>query len=124
MYNLIRKDKTMAAYIEFLNNFKENTLPLIKLTKSKNAKTGTATFIFIEPTILKSDKYLSEFIKEIALIHNGKKIRSRDIKVFFKDGKPFLIKTIFIFKNPIEWFNFLTFMNLYSQETGLFFAEV
>lgn len=113
----------MNVYIEFVKGLKENTLPLIKLTKSKNGKTGTATFIFIEPNIFKSDKYLSEFIQEIALVHKGKKIVSRDIKIFFKNGKPFLIKTIFIFKNSIEWFNFLIFMNLYSQETGLFFAE-
>lgn len=114
----------MIASIEFLPGLKEKTLPLIKLTKSKNGKTGTATFIFIQPNILKSDLYLNNYINDICLIYNEKKIVSRDIKIFFKDGEPFLIKSIFIFKSALEWFNFLTFMNLYSQETGLFFAEV
>jgi hypothetical protein len=43
--------------------------------------------------------------------------------VIFKQGQPFLMKIIFIFKNSQEWFNFLNFMNLYSKETGLFFSE-
>jgi hypothetical protein len=50
-------------------------------------------------------------------------IISKDIQVIFKQGQPFLMKIIFIFKNSQEWFNFLNFMNLYSKETGLFFSE-
>jgi hypothetical protein len=33
------------------------------------------------------------------------------------------IKTIFIFKNSTEWFDFLNFMNLYSKEKGLLFES-
>jgi photosystem II protein len=114
----------MNAFIQFFPNIKEKTLPLIKLTKSKNGKTGTATFIFIQPSLFNSEIFLSDYIYQICLISNEKKIVSRDINIFFRDGKPFLIKAIFIFKNSVEWFNFLTFMNLYSQETGLFFSQV
>jgi len=39
----------MSAYIEFLEGVKETTFPLVKLTKSKNKMTGTATFIFVYP---------------------------------------------------------------------------
>jgi hypothetical protein len=39
----------MNAYIEFIDEKPESSLPIIKLTKSKNGKTGTATFIFIYP---------------------------------------------------------------------------
>ncbi len=41
----------MNAYIEFIDEKPESSLPIIKLTKSKNGKTGTATFIFIYPSI-------------------------------------------------------------------------
>jgi hypothetical protein len=43
----------MSIKIEFIKNHEEYTVPLIKLTKSKNGKTGTATFIFIEPDVFK-----------------------------------------------------------------------
>jgi photosystem II protein len=41
----------MNVQIQFLENIKELTIPIIKLTKSKNGKTGTATFIFVNPNI-------------------------------------------------------------------------
>ena len=41
----------MVVEIQFIEGLKETTLPIIKLTKSRNGKTGTATFIFLKPTI-------------------------------------------------------------------------
>ena len=49
--------------------------------------------------------------------------KKTDIHIINKNGQPFLLKVIFIFKNSNEWFNFLNFMNFYSKETGLFFSE-
>ncbi len=113
----------MKIEIKFSNNLNETNLPLIKLTKSLNGKTGTATFLFIYPEIFKSFQNKIEMIEEMTLMSNNKKIISKDISILFKDGKPFLIKTIFIFKNSQDWFSFLNFMNLYSKENGLLFAS-
>jgi photosystem II protein len=41
----------MNIRIEFVKGISETTLPIIKLTKSRNGKTGTATFIFIKPIL-------------------------------------------------------------------------
>jgi photosystem II protein len=111
----------MSVQIQFFENIKESTLPIIRLTKSKNGKTGTATFVFVRPEVFE-EYYFSHFpIKKISLVWEGRKIESQDITFFFHEGKPFLIKTIFLFKNSIEWFEFLNFMNSYSKETGLSF---
>jgi hypothetical protein len=40
----------MKVNIEFFQNIIETSLPMIRLTKSKNKTTGTATFIFYNPT--------------------------------------------------------------------------
>jgi hypothetical protein len=45
------------------------------------------------------------------------------LEVIFKDGRPFLIKAIFIFKNAKEWFEFLNLINFYSKEIGLSFSK-
>ncbi len=113
----------MKPKIEFLNNFEEITLPLIRLTKSKNGKTGTATFLFKKPCFL--EKKISEisYISNIQLVWDDKIIISNDLKVFFRLGKPFLVRAIFLFKNSQEWFEFLNFMSSYSKETGLVFSE-
>ena len=112
----------MVIEIQFIEGIKELTLPIVRLTKSRNGETGTATFIFIKPEIFK--EYISQIstINGMYLIWDNKKIISQDIYILFKNGEPFLIKTIFIFKNSNEWFQFLNFMNSYSKETGLLFG--
>lgn len=113
----------MNTQIELIEGIKEETLPLIKLTKSKTGKTGTATFLFVQPTSFCKHAYKLITIDGIYLLWDDKKIVSRDLKILFKDGKPFLIRSIFIFKNSKDWFTFLNFMNIYSRETGLLFSE-
>jgi photosystem II protein len=113
----------MNVKIQFIDNIDENTIPIIKLTKSKNQKTGTASFLFIQPTIFKDINSSTFIIDHLTLILNKNKMLTKDVEIIFKNGKPFLIKAIFIFKNSKQWFEFLTFMNQYSKETGLSFSE-
>ena len=89
----------MNARIEFIKNKKELTLPVIKLTKSRNGKTGTATFIFVQPSLFINTNFQINSINGMYLIWENDKI----------------------FKNSKEWFHFLNFMNYYSKETGLSF---
>lgn len=111
----------MTIEIQFIEGIKEEILPLVKLTKSKNGQTGTATFIFIEPKSL--EFCTTKPIVGMLLLTNDKKIVTNDVSLCFKFGKIFFLKAIIIFKNPKEWFEFLSFMNLYSKETGLSFSE-
>jgi len=113
----------MNIKIEFIENISELSIPLIKLTNSKNGKTGTATFLFIKPSIFQIKNFSKSFINGLYLIWENKKIYTTDLSLIFKDGQPFIIKAIFIFKNSNEWFNFLSFMTLYSKETGLTFSD-
>lgn len=113
----------MTTTIEFIEGISEEALPIINLTKSKNGKTGTATFIFVQPDIFMMDICKKEPINGIYLKWNKKIIVGDDISIFFKNGRPYMLKAIFIFKNNTEWFNFLQFMNLYSKKTGLSFTE-
>ena len=111
----------MNARIEFIKNKKELTLPIIKLTKSRNGKTGTATFIFVQPSLFMNTNFQINSINGMFLLWENDKIETRDIEIFFKKGNPYIIKALLIFKNSKEWFHFLNFMNYYSKETGLSF---
>ena len=113
----------MIAQIQFILGIEETVLPIISLTKSKNGKTGTATFIFVKPNIFQQENCKMQGLNGIYLIWESQKIMSNDIAIIFKDGKPFLLKAILVFKNSTEWFNFLQFMNLYSKRTGLSFTD-
>jgi photosystem II 13kDa protein len=111
----------MSVEIQFIKGKKETSLPVIKLTKSINGKTGTATFLFIYPDVFNLVKFQN--FNSMYLLWDNKEIITNEIVTIFKNGKPFLLKSIFIFKNEKEWFDFLNFMNSYSKETGLFFTE-
>jgi len=110
--------------IQFLKDISENVVPIIKMTRSKNGKTGTATFVFINPLFLKvlnQKKFVH--IKNMSLIWNKKHIITKEVELIFKKGKPYLIKASFFFKKDEEWFDFLSFMSIYSKENSLLFSE-
>jgi photosystem II protein len=113
----------MVIEIEFIDGIKETSSPIVKVTKSINGKTGTATFLFIHPKSFDNFFEKNQPINQMSLLWNNKKIITKDINIIFKNGKPFLLKSILIFKNSLEWFNFLNFMNLYSKEKGLLFES-
>jgi photosystem II protein len=52
----------MNIRIEFIKGISETTLPIIKLTKSRNGKTGTATFIFINPILFKGQTDFAAYL--------------------------------------------------------------
>jgi photosystem II protein len=114
----------MSVQIEFFENIRESSLPIIRLTKSKNKTTGTATFIFIRPFVFDLSQNLSTPFKQMSLVWNNKKIITTDIEIFFDKGKPILIKSLFIFNGNRSQFEFLSFMQYYSKETGLSFTEI
>jgi len=118
----------MKPQIQFVSGIEEMIVPRrIRLTKSENGETGTATFIFINPSVfslvLNSSSSEPFLIESMELLWGNKKIKTNDIAIFFKKGQPIIIRSILIFKNSKEWFNFLNFMNSYSKETGLSFTE-
>ena len=130
MQNLEKREQDLEVrpYIQFIPGFEEGTVPRrIKLTKSENGETGTATFLFFEPTVFglfSNINFEGSFeIQGMDLLWDRKKITSKDIKISFRNGKPSILRTIYIFRDSKDWFNFLNFMSCYSKETGLSFTE-
>lgn len=113
----------MTVKIEFFKDCSEPTLPIIRLTKSRNKTTGTATFIFIRPLVFDLMKNKVDSLQKMSLLWDKNTIMTYDITVLFSQGKPFLIKSIFLFKNAREWFQFLNFMQHYCKETGISFTK-
>ena len=72
-YNYSKK-YNMNARIQFIEGVKEEILPIIKLTKSRNGKTGTGTFIFINPNIFEYIQNSNMKLENISLIWENQKI--------------------------------------------------
>jgi photosystem II protein len=122
------QDLMMKPQIQFLSGFEEITIPRrVRLTRSESGETGTATFLFFQPAVFSIFLNLTFpgiiLITGMDLLWDKKKITSKDIKIYFREGKPVVIRAILVFRNSKDWFNFFNFMSSYSKETGLSFTE-
>ena len=67
----------MTVRIEFIKSKKELTLPIIKLTKSRKGRTGTATFIFVNPSLFQLKEFKMNTIMGMYLLWENKQIKTK-----------------------------------------------
>lgn len=113
----------MEAKIQFIQGLTENVLPDVRLTRSRNGTTGTATFRFKNPNII--DKTISKEgeITGMYLIDEEGTLESRDVNAYFINGKPEGVEAIYIMKTPEAWDRFMRFMERYGNTNGLIFTK-
>lgn len=113
----------MQAKIQFIKGLDEEVLPDVRLTRSRDGSTGTATFWFKNPNILDKSTAKQGEITEMYLIDEEGILETRDINARFISGKPEAIECIYIMKNPKAWNRFIRFMERYGETNGLVFTE-
>lgn len=105
------------AEIQFARGVTEDTIPDVKVTRSKTGNTGTATFYFDDPQILSKES--SDEITGMYLIDDEGEIVSREVKGKFINGEARGIEAVLIMKSVDEFERFVRFMNKYAEEHGL-----
>ncbi|MBE9048552.1 photosystem II reaction center protein Psb28 [Pleurocapsales cyanobacterium LEGE 10410] len=105
------------AEIQFARGVAENTVPDIKVTRSKTGNSGTATFYFEDPKILSKES--SDEITGMYLVDDEGEIVSREVKGKFINGEARAIEAVLIMKSEDEFERFVRFMNKYAEENGL-----
>jgi photosystem II protein len=78
----------MTAHIQFMKGLYEKFLPDIRLTRSRDGSTGTATFRFKNSNILDKSLALNGEITGMYMIDKEGVLETRDISVNFINGKP------------------------------------
>jgi photosystem II protein len=76
IYLFLKKDKTMEAKIQFIKGIDEKVLPDVRLTRSRDGSTGTATFQFKNPNILDKNTAKEGEITGMYLIDEEGNIRN------------------------------------------------
>ena len=105
------------AEIQFARGVAEETIPDVKVTRSKTGNSGTATFYFEDPNILSSES--SDEITGMYLVDDEGEIVSREVKGKFINGEARAIEAVLIMKSEQEFERFVRFMNTYAEEHGL-----
>nr|YP_009298040.1 photosystem II protein W [Plocamium cartilagineum]AOM67978.1 photosystem II protein W [Plocamium cartilagineum] len=111
------------AFIQFIENINENVIAEVKLTRSRDGSTGTATFRFNNPDILQSGMRNKGEIKGMYLKDIEGTIMTKDVSAKFINGKPVAIESLYIIKNSEEWDRFMRFMERYANENQLSFTK-
>ena len=105
------------AEIQFARGVTEPTIPDVKVTRSKTGNSGTATFYFADPQILRGES--NEEITGLYLLDDEGEIVSREVKGKFINGEARAIEAVLIMKSVAEFERFVRFMNKYAEENGL-----
>ena len=90
----IFKNTNMEAKIQFIKGLDEKILPDVRLTRSREGSTGTATFHFKNPNILDKNTAKEGEITGMYLIDEEGILETRDVNARFVNGKPEAIEAI------------------------------
>ncbi|XP_072960125.1 photosystem II reaction center PSB28 protein, chloroplastic [Typha angustifolia] len=108
--------------IQFIQGTNEQTIPDVRLTKSRDGTNGVATFIFDQPSVFDSSGELGD-ITGFFMIDEEGVIQSVDVSAKFVNGKPSRIEAKYIMRTPRDWDRFMRFMERYSEANGLQFFK-
>lgn len=113
----------MAAQIQFIKGINETVLPDIRLTRSRDGSTGTATFYFKNANVLDKSLGLTGEITGMYMIDKEGILETRDVTASFVQGKPQAVESIYIMKSPEAWDRFMRFMERYGKSNSLVFTK-
>ncbi len=109
------------ARIEFSQGIIEESIPDVRLTRSRDGSNGTATFRFEESKILDNDS--TQAVTGMYMIDEEGELVTRDVQCKFINGEPKALEATYVMKSPKEWDRFMRFMERYAEENGLGFSK-
>ncbi len=109
------------AAIQFFEGVNEPVVPDIRLTRSRDGKTGQANFNFEQPQALSVDK-MGE-IKGMTMIDKEGILQTRDIKARFLNGAPSGIEATYTWKSEEDFQRFMRFAERYAALNGLGYTQ-
>lgn len=111
-----------AASLEFIRGVEEPSVPDVRLTRSRDGSSGTATFVFAEPSIFEASSDLGD-ITGLYLVDDEGVMSTVDVQAKFVNGKPDRIEAKMVMRSSFEWDRFMRFMERYADEKGLGFQK-
>lgn len=109
------------AQIEFVRGIKEEIVPEVRLTQSRDGTNGRAFFYFSQPNALAPD--FNEEITGMYLVDEEGEIVSRDVKGKFVNGVAQDLEVIYTWKTPEDRERLMRFMERYAAENDLGFTK-
>jgi photosystem II protein len=110
----------MGAAIQFFRGVDEPVVPDIRLTRSRDGRTGQALFVFEEPQAL-----APETMGDIAgmfLVDEEGELVTREVNARFVNGKDSALEATFTWKSSSDFERFMRFAQRYADSHDLGFS--
>jgi photosystem II 13kDa protein len=109
----------MTAKIQLAQDIDEEATD-VKITRSKDGATSTATFFFAEPKCMGAGNQEQNYnILGMFMIDEEGELVTRNVNAKFINGKPAGIEALYKMEGELEWERFLRFMNRYAEANGM-----
>uniref|UniRef100_A0ACD5X6E3 Uncharacterized protein n=1 Tax=Avena sativa TaxID=4498 RepID=A0ACD5X6E3_AVESA len=108
--------------IQFIQGTDEQTIPDVRLTKSRDGTNGVAIFEFDQPSVFDSSAELGD-ITGFYMIDEEGTLQTVDVSAKFVNGKPARVEAKYVMRTARDWDRFMRFMERYSQANGLQFVK-
>lgn len=110
----------MGAAIQFFRGVDEPVVPDIRLTRSRDGRTGQALFVFEEP-----DALAPETMGDIAgmfMVDDEGELVTREVKARFVNGKASALEATYTWKSAADFDRFMRFAQRYAESHELGFT--
>jgi photosystem II protein len=110
----------MGAAIQFFRGVDEPVVPDIRLTRSRDGRTGQALFVFEEPQAL-----APETMGDIAgmfMVDEEGELVTREVNARFVNGKASALEATFTWKSSNDFERFMRFAQRYAESHDLGFS--
>ena len=111
----------MGAAIQFFRGVDEPVVPDIRLTRSRDGRTGQALFVFEEPDALAPESMGD--ITGMFLVDEEGELVTREVKARFVNGKASALECTFTWKSTEDFDRFMRFAQRYAEANDLGFAQ-
>jgi photosystem II protein len=92
----------MASSIQFIKGINEPTVPDVRLTRARDGSSGTASFVFKEPSVFEASSELGD-ITGLYLVDDEGTLSTVDVQAKFLNGKPDRIEAKYVMRSAFEW---------------------
>ena len=110
----------MAAAIQFFRGVDEPVVPDIRLTRSRDGRTGQALFVFEEPVALAPET--TGDITGMYMVDEEGELVTREVKARFVNGKAFALEATYTWKSGDDFERFMRFAQRYADSHELGFS--
>jgi photosystem II 13kDa protein len=110
----------MAA-IQFFRGVDEPVVPDIRMTRSRDGRTGQAIFVFDQPDALAPESMGD--IGGMYLVDEEGQLVTREVNAKFVNGKPAALEATYTWKTPEDFERFMRFAQRYADSHELGFSQ-